>query len=689
MSNMLTPLGHIADVTLTEQQDWWLPICAYVVADTQPNATELETGAYIDNIMTTVLEQLYPADFKPATFERTFKNSVYPCGILLQERVRLDGKPDKTLRKIVTRMQREIVKSTPKQRPPFPEMQSFLINAALISVDGESEVYATFKQTFLDILNNCAMVTDLNDKIGLQNWIFGNDRRKSEPSIMYLLNTEVRRAWCAFLKAYYNEPALNDPSAFATMNEFKRFFKAKHAHFVDQYCNAYSTKRQRTVDSSTLKFDDGKWNTTVFVPKTVLGESTLSYDDAATDYPHLDACAMNRWCKWTRAELKDEDTLKTIFSNDNPPAEEDSIAVRTADEPFAVRNPTDNLQKLKAAPTRLTIVEYLNLLLYLNNKHKNTLLHLKEMTEVDRYDDAIAKSKSETRPFTRSGKSAMDDAIKAYVERIGMSPEEAKSKWLKYGASGIINTLADTLKLAVDHGGSPTNAPATQGSALGHNSTWPSAPVPPTDRGTKKQTVPSPTTPRKKQAEKTAPPPRPPVPAPALGHDSTQGAKKQTVPPPITPRKKKAKKTAPPTKSRKKQTAPPSPTTVPSSLVPGSKDQLFVAMHAVEDAIGALVCTLTEKCDDESVRENVNKCIDELKVLQDDEESQLELHGRGEARLINNHYIQLYKFANGFYDIENNGEWRYHDTETDWDAEANELAICMIRRLNYIGSSRR
>lgn len=131
-----------------------------------------------------------------------------------------------------------------------------------------------------------------------------------------------------------------------------------------------------------------------------------------------------------------------------------------------IRNPMDNLQKLKEAPHRLTIVEYLNLLLYLNNKHENKLLHLNETTEVDWYDDAIAKSKSDARPFTKSSKSAMDDAIKAYVDACGMSREDARREWRDSGATGIINTLADALKLAVDHGGSTTNAPATQGSTL-------------------------------------------------------------------------------------------------------------------------------------------------------------------------------------------------------------------------------
>ena len=437
MSNMLTPLDHIARVTLTEQQDWWLPICAYVVADTRPNANETETEAYI-GIMTTVLEQLYPTDFKPATFERTFKNSVYPCGILLKERVKADDQleRDKLLRKIVTRMQKEIVKSTPKQRPPFDVMQSFLIHAALISVDGESEVYATFEETFLDILNNCAMVTDPNDKIKLQNWIFGNDHRTPEPSIMYLLNTEVRRAWCAFLKAYYNEPTLNDPSAFATMNEFQIFFNAKHAHFVDQYCNAYSNKKLRTVDSSTLNFD-GEWDTTVFVPVSGLKGSM--------DVSRLDACAMNVCCKWTRAELEDTSYLETIFAEDSPTVgEEPSIAVQTADAPFMVREPLLLLNRLTEAPTRLTIVEYLNLLLHSNAKCENELLNLNQSVEVLRYEDAIPKLNMRT--FGKAaGPSPRDSAIKAYVEALGLSEDEAAAQWKISHSAGTISSLVDAI----------------------------------------------------------------------------------------------------------------------------------------------------------------------------------------------------------------------------------------------------
>lgn len=247
-------------------------------------------------------------------------------------------------------LSQDIQGSKKQERPDFDVVQTFLIAQAKNHLgDG----YTAFKDEFILFIEtkNKELIYNEQDKIDYGKLI------DDQKILKYIIETEVQRAWCVFIKTYYNSPLQR--SNINDADNFKAFVDAKKKEFVRQYCCVYNKNTDRTHDSGTIDFENIK---TKFFKNEGLSQS---------DEEKTEQLCMNIMCRWKRSDLIDEAILKEIFSetaiveigskietHDNNSEE---FSVGLAENPFSIRT---NLPLKILSPYRLSLIEYINFILW-------------------------------------------------------------------------------------------------------------------------------------------------------------------------------------------------------------------------------------------------------------------------------------------------------------------------------------
>lgn len=323
-----------------------------------------------------------------------------------------------------TELKRDIDDHTAQARPEFNDVQNALVAKALVKKPTGS-IFSKFRDEMFDQIER-AGTTEIQEQ-AKKSW-FDNLLNK-QPTLIYIFDTETRRAWIAFLKTYYNDVRNNKANMLKPIT-FNGYLKNNMKTFIGAYFNVYKQSTDRTHDAGTLpvgtqpfldafifdKIDEadtkqdaierernkiepklvGHYETkeqtqqSNLFNKNMLPSLTLSPDEQTlkekfeNDLSFLDNYAMNRYCTWTRSQMADETFLKdTIFTNSAIIQAEELKAVTEKqgdflnsfgelvfkiggfEHPFAYRNPLQTLTA-KTASAPKYVPPRLSIIEYVN-----------------------------------------------------------------------------------------------------------------------------------------------------------------------------------------------------------------------------------------------------------------------------------------------------------------------------------